>query len=240
MKKIMSTIAILLVFACPVQAALTPQQALKVWQEVARPTELTYLPFGLKDSITPNAWVTAGKSVTVTTGLLNLLDSESELYGVLAHEAGHVKLKHSNNAVGRAVGKAVVVSVLGSLFGSAVGNAASIGTDLATAGFSREQEIAADDYAVKLAFDNGQDMTGLYYALKKISQVHKTEPSGFNSHPPDERRLVHIKNTITALKYRGKAPDTAADTENSSKETAQPENTGGSVDVDVNKNDLGL
>lgn len=199
MKKILICIAILLFAVCPAQAQLTPQQAANVWQQVARPTELTELPFGIKQSITPNAWVTAGKSVTVTTALLELLDSESELYGVLAHEAAHVKLKHTNNAVKRQVGKFIIVTALNSLFGSAVGNAASIGTDLAAAGYSREQEIAADDFAVKLAFDNGQDISGLYRALRKMSQKHKTEPSGFNSHPPDDRRLLHIQNTMAVL-----------------------------------------
>jgi len=199
MKKILICIAILIFAACPAQAQLTPQQALAVWQEVARPTELTSLPFGIKQSITPNAWVTAGRSVTVTTALLQLLDSESELYGVLAHEAAHVKLKHTNNAVKRQVSKFIIVTAMNSLFGSAAGNAAGIGTDLAAAGYSREQEIAADDFAVKLAFENGQDMSGLYRALRKMSLRHKTEPSGFNSHPPDDRRLLHIQNTMAAL-----------------------------------------
>ena len=42
-------------------------------------------------------------SVSVTTGMLDLLDSEDELAGVLAHELGHVKLNHYGSTVGRGV-----------------------------------------------------------------------------------------------------------------------------------------
>jgi len=223
MRKILISIAILLFAVCPAQAQLTPQQAVNVWQQVVRPLGLTELPFGVKQSITPNAWVTAGKSVTVTTGLLELLETESELYGVLAHEAGHVILKHSNKAVSRQVGKFILVTALNSLFGSAVGNAASIGTDLAAAGYSREQEIAADDFAVKLAFDNGQDMSGLYNALMKLSQKHKTEPSGFNSHPPDDRRLLHIRNTMSALERSRPAENPVLPEENQRQMQKEPQ-----------------
>ena len=72
------------------EAALSHDQARKVWNKVAVPTGLTALPFSIKEEEVPNAWVTNGESVTVTTGLLNLLDTEAELYAVFAHEAGHV------------------------------------------------------------------------------------------------------------------------------------------------------
>lgn len=200
MKKILLCLVIIFAFVCPANAALTAQQAENVWAEVAVATELNSLPFYVKADDTPNAWVSAGQSVTVTTSLLELLDSESELYGVLSHEAGHVKLNHSIKTVGRTIGKTVAVSVLNSLFGGIAGNVANLGATLASAGYSREQEIQADDFAIRLAYSNEKDVTGLYSALLKLSKVHKTQPSGFNSHPPDDRRLLHIRNTIKSLR----------------------------------------
>jgi len=74
------------------------------------------------------------------------------------------------------------------------------GMVLAEAGFSREQEIAADDYGVALAAKAGYDPWGLFNAFESmVGAGFKTTPSGFNSHPPTERRLVHIRETTERI-----------------------------------------
>ena len=93
--------ALLLLIPGLSEARLSPEEAKVVWSRVAKATELTDLPFNIKQETVPNAWVTNGSSVTVTTGLLELLDTQSELYGVLSHEAGHAKLDHYENKVKR-------------------------------------------------------------------------------------------------------------------------------------------
>ena len=47
----------------------------------------------------------------------------------------------------------------------------------------------------------------MYSAIKKLSSVSKTQPSGFNSHPPDDRRMLHIRNKILALDPNAQFPD---------------------------------
>ena len=47
----------------------------------------------------------------------------------------------------------------------------------------------------------------MYNAIKKLSSVNKTQPSGFNSHPPDDRRMLHIRNKILELDPKAKFPD---------------------------------
>jgi len=77
-------------------------------------------PITVVDQKEPNAWVTFSLnkySITVTKGMLDLLDSEDELAGVLAHEIGHIKLNH--------YGRTVTRSVLWSLIFRAVGNSSS-------------------------------------------------------------------------------------------------------------------
>ncbi len=207
MRKTITAVLLTLLLATPAFAALTPLQAKKVWSEVAPAAGFEELPFYCKASITPNAWVSSGKAVTVTTGLLKILDTEDELYGVLAHEAGHIKLNHHGKTIGRQVGRSLLSSVLTSLVGGVTGYAANVGVSLVSAGYSREQEIEADDYAVNLAAGNGKNPAGLYNALYKLSKYHKTEGSGFNSHPPDDRRLLHIKNTIKKLSLSGITSD---------------------------------
>ncbi|OUO92751.1 M48 family metallopeptidase [Cloacibacillus sp. An23] len=194
--------------ACPSYAGLSHEQARRVWNKVAAPTGLTGLPFSIKNEEAPNAWVTNGQSVTVTTGLLDLLDSESELYAVFAHEAGHVKLNHHQSGANRAAGLSLAAAILGNILGDGLAGAAvNVGANLVNSGWSREQEIAADDYAVELAHAQGEDPVGMYMAIKKLSSVSKTQPSGFNSHPPDDRRMLHIKNKILELEPDAVIPE---------------------------------
>ena len=116
--------ALLLLIPGLSEARLSPEEAKVVWSRVAKATELTDLPFNIKQETVPNAWVTNGSSVTVTTGLLELLDTQSELYGVLSHEAGHAKLNHYENTVKRGVGLSVAATLFGQLFGGGIAETA--------------------------------------------------------------------------------------------------------------------
>lgn len=178
------------------------------WKEAARIAEMQELPLDIKEEKAPNAWVTAGKSVTVTTGLMKILEREEEIFGVLSHEAGHAKLKHYDSRVKNTVGIGLAALLLGKALDSSIGDVAvGIGANLATAGYSREQEVEADDFAVDIAFKGGKDPTGLYTALQRMSlEGGMTQPSGFNSHPPDERRLQHIKDRILATNPKAVFP----------------------------------
>ncbi|MDR0651879.1 MAG: M48 family metalloprotease [Synergistaceae bacterium] len=183
------------------RAAVTEEMVRRAWNEVVKIAEMKPLPLSIENNEVPNAWVTNGKSVTVTTGLMNLLAREEEIFGVLSHEAGHAKLNHYTSAVTSNVGVAVAGILLDKAIGGGiVGDLAiAVGSNLATAGFSREKEVEADDFAVDLAFKGGKDPTGIYTALERLANSGgKLQPSGFNSHPPDDRRLLHVKNRIHA------------------------------------------
>lgn len=179
-------------------AAITEAQVRSAWSDIVRIAEMRDLPLSIKEEAAPNAWVTAGESVTVTTGLMQILDREEEIFGVLSHEAGHACLNHNSGRVNNAAGVGLLAVVLGHVVDSSLANVAiDLGAGLATAGYSREQEVAADDFATDLAFKGHRDPTGLYNALERIvMKGGKTMPSGFNSHPPDERRLGRIERRI--------------------------------------------
>lgn len=205
-RKVTSSILVLLLMAMhPMTsgAALDPGTVARVWRDLTSAAPLAEAgTVSIEDKEEPNAWVsfTMNKfSVHATTGLLATLRSTDELAGVLAHEIGHIKLGHYDDTVKRNLLWGLLYLALGE---KKIGGLDLVGTGvvLAEAGFSREQEIAADDYGVALATKAGYDPWGLFNALQGMAKSgFKTTPSGFNSHPPTDRRLAHIRETSERL-----------------------------------------
>ena len=176
----------------------------KAWKRISVQAGMTYKAVNVEDKKEPNAWVKfspGNHSVHVTTGIMKLLGTEDEIAGILAHEAGHIKLGHYNSSVGRNILWALLYRSLG---GSAAGEVAGgVGIALAESGFSREQEVAADDYGLKTAAKAGDSPWGLVTAMEKMKAAgYKTSPSGFNSHPPTDRRLTRLRSNAEAIEPR--------------------------------------
>lgn len=207
-------IAMLIVLAAtPMEAAINPRSVTAVWERLTRTANLADAgPVNIEDKKEPNAWVSfsADKySVHATTGLLAILRNEDELSGVLAHEIGHIKLGHYDETVKRNLLWVLLYSALGEKKVGGV-DVLGAGVVLAEAGFSREEEIEADDYGVNLATKAGYNPWGLYNSFKSMQKAgFQTSPSGFNSHPPTERRLAHIKATTEEVekRHRKTSPD---------------------------------
>jgi putative metalloprotease len=185
-------------FASPLHAAIGKSTVQGAWDRIAAAAAMKAIPITYEKEKAPNAWVKFQSSeefsVHVTEGLMGLLNSPDEIAGILGHEVGHVKCGHYDQSVRRNVGW----SILGSLLDRAgdIGKiAGSVGMNLAESGFSREQEVEADDYGMDLAVKAGYSPWGLYNAMKRFKDSgFKTEPNGFNSHPPTDRRLQHLWN----------------------------------------------
>ena len=180
------------------------------WRRIAKADGFKEVPINYEDKDAPNAWVKFQNqnnySVHVTKGLMKILNTEEEIAGVLGHEIGHVKLGHYNKGVTRAVGWAVAGNLLGRIGGwggLAAQAAGQVGSKLIESGFSREQEVEADDYGTELLKKAGYDPYGLYNAMKAFADNNfVTQPDGFNSHPPTERRLQHLKAKAAEVKAR--------------------------------------
>ena len=180
----------------------------------------------------PNAWV-AFRSETdftihVTTGLMKILNTEDEIAGVMAHEIGHVKLNHykrskKNNIMvglgGLLLGKGLdkLTGNLGAKVGGSLGEATKNIADeagskviestkeLISGGFSREQEVEADDYGTDLIVKAGYSPFGLYNAMKAFSDNgFVTKASGFSSHPPTDKRLKRLSAKASKIDRRMK------------------------------------
>ena len=135
--------------------------------------------------------------VVIQLGLLRILKTENEVAGVLAHEIGHGVKRHIDKMQGRTLGIQIGANILNSLLGGGVAKelAVGIGASLAVNGYSREQEVEADNQGVEYATKAGFSPWGLYKSIESMAKAGLvTPPSGFNSHPPTERRMTNLKN----------------------------------------------
>ena len=197
------------------------------WRRIAKADGFKEVPINYEETDSPNAWVKFQNqnnySVHVTRGLMKILNTEEEIAGVLGHEIGHVKLGHYSKGVSRAVGWAVAGTLLGQIGGwggVAAQAAGSVGSKLIESGFSREQEVEADDYGTELLKKAGYDPYGLYNAMKAFKDnKFVTQPDGFNSHPPTERRLQHLQAKAAEVKARKDIKQTTKSSRSKTKKT---------------------
>jgi len=203
-RRILPAVSLLaLLFTCAAEAAIDQAAVHRAWAKISAKSGIEHKPVNFENKKEPNAWVKfspGNHSVHVTTGLMAILDEEDEIAGILAHEAGHIQLGHYNSSVGRSL-------LWGLLFHALDGNTAGeiaggVGMALAESGFSREQEVAADDYGIRTSAA-GYSPWGLVRAMEKMKAAgYKTSPNGFNSHPPTERRLLRLRNNASAIEQR--------------------------------------
>ena len=169
-------------------------------------TQYRYQFHLLADDQTINAFALPGGQVFITMGLLKNLTSEAQLAGVLAHEVGHVVGRHSAEQVAKSQltqglsGAAAIASYDPDHPGSSVARAAAAAmiAKLVSLRFSRNDELAADDFAVKFTPNAGYDpraMIGVMQMLDK--QAGGSNPPEFMStHPNPGNRIEELQHEI--------------------------------------------
>ncbi len=135
-----------------------------------------------------NAVTLPNKKVLIYSELINKADSIEEVIGVLAHEMTHVKYRHCIAAY-------LKVSFLSCVDKIISGGALSeSGTLMYMLQFSRENEIQADDGAIKYLDQLQLSTTGMMQFFKKVKEKKSSKFWLFellNTHPspPDRVKL---------------------------------------------------
>jgi predicted Zn-dependent protease len=162
--------------------------------------------FVVLDTDGVNAFAAPGGFVHITRGALALVRNEAELADVLAHEIGHVTLKHTVKAIQKS--KALGLSASASRK-EVLNQAANRGYEiLLENNFDRSDEMEADKIGVALANGAGYSPEGLSAFLVRLADRNKAlkERSGiFASHPETQARM----EAITKLISTGKLTSTA-------------------------------
>ena len=136
----------------------------------------------LLNSPVNNAFAIPGGYVYVTRQLMALMNDEAELAGVLGHEVGHVAAQHSKKRQSAAT-RNQILGVLGAVLGGAIGDSGGVLGGLggllqnnamqvaqfATLGFSRSQELQADQLGVQYLRSAGYDPLALSTMLASLA-----------------------------------------------------------------------
>jgi predicted Zn-dependent protease len=167
--------------------------------------------FLVLDSAEINAFGAPSGYVLVSRELLRCAKSEDEVAAILAHEVGHVALKHGIGAIDKArktsallsIGKAAV-AVAGSseaqkltaTFGDVISD---ITKTLVNKGYSRELEYQADAAAIAILVNAGYDPRGLVRMLQVMQTKWKKDGPGFmKTHPSPEERIKVLEAALAS------------------------------------------
>ena len=168
--------------------------------------------FLVMDTDEVNAFGAPSGFILVSRGLLRCATSEDEVAAVLAHEIGHVSLKHGLSAISQArwtdaalqLGKfaasnsdSAILRDLTNSFGNVIGD---IVKTMVTSGYSQDLEKQADLEAVRILHDVGYDPSALVRLLKRMETRVAPGGKGFGkTHPDPETRIAYLEPAIRDL-----------------------------------------
>jgi len=180
----------------------------RVGEKLAKASERPNLPwrFSVVEDPTPNAFALPGGPIFVTRGMMDLMDSEAELAGVLGHEIGHVTARHSVTQISRSQ-LAQLGLGLGSIFVPAVQSASgllSTGLQLLFLKHGRDDERQSDELGFRYALEAGYDVRefdDIFVSLRRMGdRAEKSAiPAFLSTHPDPGERVETAQQRVAAL-----------------------------------------
>lgn len=148
------------------------------------------LEFRASRAIGPNALALPGGVIVITDELVALARNDDEILGVLAHELGHVRLRHAMRRLLEGSAAALVIAGITGDVATSSSLAASAAVLLLQSKFSRDNETEADRFAIDLMRKAAVDPKHLAILLARLES--KSGGSGeltfLSSHPPSAER----------------------------------------------------
>jgi predicted Zn-dependent protease len=165
--------------------------------------------FLVLDSDDINAFATPGGHVFITRGLIRCCRTEDALAAVLAHEIGHIQLRHGMKAIEKArMTEALTILAsegvktfgdeelikLTKSFGDVISD---VTTTMINNGYSRSYEYQADQAAVTILKRVGYQPGALVDMLGVMGKQLKPGGSDFaKTHPSPQARIAELKENV--------------------------------------------
>lgn len=149
---------------------------------------------GLMNQEEPNALAFPGGLILVTRGLLEQVESENELAFVIGHELGHYCHRDHLRSLGRGLAFALLAAAVGR--GGSVGDLVSFSGELSSRRFGRDQESAADAFALELVVAEYGHVGGATEFFERLpapqSRLERSLATYLSTHPLSEERLQDL------------------------------------------------
>ncbi|MBI4862864.1 MAG: M48 family metallopeptidase [Candidatus Riflebacteria bacterium] len=148
-----------------------------------------------------NAFVTPESKVYVTTGLMEMIESDDELASVIGHELGHL-------AAGHIAGRAKQAMIWQGLMGLAAAFGKTQGTLIGSQlvgmlqmlRYGRKQELEADRVGMTITRKAGYDPTGMVHFMRKMGErdgkIDDPLSTWLSTHPPAPQRIARAIELI--------------------------------------------
>ncbi len=143
-----------------------------------------------------NAFALPGGRIFITKGMLEKLQSESQLASILAHETVHVVARHSSEQMTYQIGTQLLLSAV--LSDSTSSIAAGYATKIIGLKYSRRDEQEADIGGMKYMVKAGYNPQGMVETMEMLQKEAESAPIEFlSTHPSPKNRIGYLKEEIT-------------------------------------------
>jgi beta-barrel assembly-enhancing protease len=149
-----------------------------------------------------NAFAAPGGKMYFYTGLINFLEKEDDLMGVMGHEIAHADRRHSVKQMIENYGVQWLLSAaLGEQQGAVEAVLANIAGTGAALKFSRNDESEADEYSVTYLAETPYRCDGASIFFQKLDSAGLTSgvPEFLSTHPNPENRVIDIQAKAAEL-----------------------------------------
>ncbi|HUP44306.1 MAG TPA: M48 family metalloprotease, partial [Thermoanaerobaculia bacterium] len=182
----------------------------RIGRQIAAASDRPDLPwtFTLLDTPMVNAMALPGGYIYITRGMLERINSEDELAGVLGHEIAHVTARHAAQRISRAqlaqFGMLAAAVVAGPQAMQQYGQLADLAVTLLFQRYSRGQETQADLVGTGYMAEARFNPIGAERMLMTLQRLNKGEGSGidryFLSHPDPAKRISDVRSKLSELR----------------------------------------
>lgn len=152
----------------------------------------TQVKFSVVETDDVNAFASGNNELCVYTGLLNYVQDDNELAGVIAHEIGHII---NNHVAKQSIASTISTNLIQkSDLSDRVKTSVAIANNLSLLKMSRTQENEADVTGVDLMIKAGYNPLAMVSILYKISGTYIDI---LQTHPSGDKRTMYIYDYLT-------------------------------------------
>jgi predicted Zn-dependent protease len=150
-----------------------------------------------------NAFALPGGYVYLNRGAIEAAENEAQIAGVMAHESGHVVMRHGTHEASQALLAQAPLAILESILGregSLTAQLAEMGVDSILLKNSRSAESQADQVGAYILYRAGYDPHALGQFFEIVQKKYPQRTIQFISdHPNPENRIKNIDSETAIL-----------------------------------------